>query len=292
MDLKQTRLAPTPSGFLHLGNLYSFLVTKALAEKHGSKILLRIDDLDRERYKQEYVQDIFETLDFMEINYDQGPKDLQDFESNWSQIHRMNSYLEALEKLRNTKVLFACDCTRKRIQQLDSSGYYLGYCLDRRIPLDKAETSWRLNTFNTDFIKLREYPSDTRTYTLPEDGAFFMVRKKDRLPAYQLTSVVDDIHFGVDFIIRGKDLLSSTLGQKILSESLGENTFDKTTFYHHPVVKGPKNSKLSKSDGATSIQYLRKEGKKPKDVYQILGEFIGSKETLQSFEEFKTSLNL
>ncbi len=67
MTFSLTRIAPTPSGFLHLGNAYSFLVTKALAEKHGTKILLRIDDLDRERFRTEYVEDVFETLDFLEI---------------------------------------------------------------------------------------------------------------------------------------------------------------------------------------------------------------------------------
>lgn len=292
MELQLTRLAPTPSGFLHLGNLYSFLITKILAEKNGSKILLRIDDLDRDRYRQEYVQDIFDTLDFMEISYDEGPKDLRDFESNWSQIHRMNSYLEAVENLRKEKVLFACDCTRKKIQQLDSSGYYLGYCLDRRIPLDRAETAWRFNTFNTDFIKIKEYPDKVATYTLPEDGAFFMVRKKDRLPAYQLTSVIDDIHFGVDFIVRGKDLLSSSLDQKILAESLGENSFNHVTFHHHGLIKGPKNVKLSKSDGATSIQFLRKEGKSTADLYQLLGELIGSESPIRTYDEFKAFVNL
>lgn len=290
MHTKLTRLAPTPSGFLHLGNLYSFLITKALSEKHGSKVLLRIDDLDRDRYRQEYVQDIFDSLDFMEISYDIGPKNLKEFESDWSQIHRMNSYLDTLETLRNQKVLFACDCTRKRIQQLDSSGYYLGYCLDRRIPLDKMDTSWRYNTFNTDFIKIKEYPNLEGTYTLPEDGAFFMVRKKDRLPAYQLTSVVDDIHFGVDFIIRGKDLLSSSLDQKVLAESLGNNSFNEITFFHHSLIKGPKNVKLSKSEGATSIQYLRKEGKKPSDLYQMLGELMKTASPLSNFEDFKNSL--
>lgn len=292
MDLKLTRLAPTPSGFLHLGNLYSFLLTKALSERHGSKVLLRIDDLDRERYRQEYVQDIFDTLDFMEISYDLGPKNLKEFESDWSQIHRMNSYLEALEILRNRKVLFACDCSRKKIQQLDSSGNYLGYCLDRRIPLDKIDTAWRFNTFNTDFIKIKEYPDKTGTYTLPEDGAFFMVRKKDRVPAYQLTSVVDDIHFGVDFIIRGKDLLSSSLAQKIVAEALGENTYNSIIFHHHALIKGPKNQKLSKSEGSTSIQFLRKEGKKASDIYTILGEMMGLKHPITTFEEFKASQNL
>lgn len=89
MNFNLTRIAPTPSGFLHLGNAFSFLKTKALAQKHNAKILLRIDDLDRERYRPEYVQDIFDTLDFLEIKIDLGPKNLQEFESEWSQVLRM-----------------------------------------------------------------------------------------------------------------------------------------------------------------------------------------------------------
>jgi glutamyl-tRNA synthetase len=88
MKFAQTRIAPTPSGYLHLGNAYSFLLTKALAKKHGAKILLRIDDLDRDRYRPEYVEDIFATLDFLEIKIDQGPKNSKEMESTWSQVHR------------------------------------------------------------------------------------------------------------------------------------------------------------------------------------------------------------
>ncbi|WP_339864997.1 glutamate--tRNA ligase family protein [uncultured Algoriphagus sp.] len=291
MDFKLTRFAPTPSGFLHLGNLYSFLVTKALAEKTGAKILLRIDDLDRERYKSEYVQDIFDTLEFMEISYDVGPKTVQEFEQEWSQIHRMNNYLEVLEQIREKKLVFACDCTRKKIQQLDSSGYYLGHCQIRNIPLERAETCWRMDTFDTDFIKVKTFSEGVKSYTLPEDSAFFIVRKKDKLPAYQLTSVIDDVHYGVDLIVRGNDLLGSTLDQQILATSLGLTSFQEATFHHHHLLKGPKNKKLSKSEGATSIQFLRKEGKKPQDVYQILGDMIGSKELIQDLESFKSSLS-
>lgn len=290
MDFKLTRLAPTPSGFLHLGNLYSFLVTKALAEKTGAKILLRIDDLDRDRYKTEYVQDIFDTLDFMEIGYDLGPKTVQEFEKEWSQIHRMNSYLEALEQIRERKLVFACDCTRKKIQQLDSSGYYLGHCQVRNIPLERNETCWRMDTFDTDFIKIKTYPDGVKSYTLPEDSAFFIVRKKDKLPAYHLTSVIDDIHYGVDLIVRGNDLLGSTLDQQIVANGLDLTTFQEATFHLHALLKGQKNKKLSKSEGATSIQYLRKEGKKPADIYRVLGEMIGAKEQASNFESFKTQL--
>jgi glutamyl-tRNA synthetase len=292
MEFKLTRFAPTPSGFLHLGNLYSFLVTKALAEKTGAKILLRIDDLDRDRYRPEFVQDIFDVLDFMEIGYDLGPKTMQEFEQEWSQIHRMNSYLEALEQIRERKLVFACDCTRKKIQQLDSSGYYLGHCQVRNIPLERNETCWRIDTFDTDFIRVKTYAEGIKSYTLPEDSAFFIVRKKDKLPAYHLTSVIDDVHFGVDLVVRGNDLLGSTLGQQIVANGLELNSFQEATFLHHRLLKGPKNKKLSKSEGANSIQFLRNKGKSKADVYRVLGEMLGSIEPINDFVEFKAGLIL
>lgn len=287
MNFSLTRIAPTPSGFLHLGNVYSFLITKALAEKTGAKILLRIDDLDRERYRPEYVQDIFDTLDFMEIKIDQGPKNLREFETEWSQLHRMDHYAVALNTLRETKTIFACDCSRKKILQLDSSGYYLGQCLDRRLSLDKSEAAWRMNTMESEFITLTEYPDRKVNALIPQDAAFYLVRKKDGLPAYQLTSLIDDCHFGTDLIVRGKDLYSSTLAQLDLAEKLGLASFSKTTFLHHSLIKGQNQEKLSKSEGATSIQFLRKEGKKLKDVFGILGKLIGRQEPMDSFEDFQ-----
>ncbi len=271
MNFSLTRIAPTPSGYLHLGNAYSFLVTKALAEKHGAKILLRIDDLDRERYREEYVEDIFETLDFLEINIDWGPKNLQEFESEWSQIHRLGKYQEALAQVRQSGKVFACDCSRKKIQQLDSSGYYLGQCLDRRLSLDKPEVNWRIDTSEGDYLKFREYPDQPKSALIPQDSAFYVVRKRDGLPAYHHASLVDDLHFGVDLIVRGSDLYSSTLAQLDLAKHLGETAFEKITFHHHPLIKGPKQEKLSKSDGATSIQFMRKEGKTLKDIKLMVG---------------------
>lgn len=271
MKFNLTRIAPTPSGFLHLGNAYSFLMTQALAKKHAAKILLRIDDLDRERYRLEYVEDIFATLDFLEIEIDQGPRNFREFETEWSQIHRMDKYQEALLKLRSCDKIFACDCSRKKIQQLDSSGYYLGQCLDRRLSLDKPDVAWRMDTSESEFQRYIEYPDEHRSELIPRDTAFYMVRKRDGLPAYHLSSVVDDLHFGVDLIVRGGDLRSSTLAQLDLASHLGEDRFQKITFHHHSLLRGPKQEKLSKSDGATSIQYLRREGKKLKDILELLG---------------------
>jgi glutamyl/glutaminyl-tRNA synthetase len=292
MNFSLTRIAPTPSGFLHLGNAFSFLITKLLAEKHHAKILLRIDDLDRERYRTEYVEDIFETLDFLEITIDLGPKNLKEFETEWSQIHRMGKYQEALNGLRSGGKVFACDCSRKKIQQLDSSGYYLGQCLDRRLALDKPEVAWRMNTMESDFVQFQEYPDQKKTALIPQDSAFYIVRKRDGLPAYHLTSVVDDLHFGVDLIVRGSDLYGSTLAQLDLVRNLGNSAFEKITFHHHPLIKGPKQEKLSKSDGATSIQYLRKEGKSLGEVFGLLGQMMGFGEEVSDFSGFKAAIGI
>jgi glutamyl/glutaminyl-tRNA synthetase len=270
MKFSLTRIAPTPSGFLHLGNAFSFLLTQAIAKKYGAKIFLRIDDLDRERYRSEYVQDIFDTLDFLEIPIDQGPKSLEELESEWSQVHRMSLYDQALENLRQTKRVFACDCSRNKIQQMDSRGYYLGQCLDRRIPLDRPETAWRINTLDSDFISFTEYPQGKKTDLIPEETAFYIVRKKDKLPAYHLTSVVDDIHFGVDLVVRGIDLYPSTLAQLDLAGHIGKESFGQITFLHHELIRGENQSKLSKSAGSLAIQTLRKEGKKLEDVKNLI----------------------
>jgi glutamyl-tRNA synthetase len=290
MKFAQTRIAPTPSGYLHLGNAYSFLLTKALAKKHGAKILLRIDDLDRERYRPEYVEDIFATLDFLEIKIDQGPKNSKEMESTWSQVHRLPIYTESLAQLEQSKLTFSCTCTRSQILQIDPRGIYLGQCLDRRMPLNKHESAWRINTLDADFLDYIAYPATPKSALIPEEASCYVVRKKDLLPAYQLSSLLDDLHFGVDLIVRGQDLFPSTLAQLDLARILGKEGFAKTTFYHHALLKGPDQSKLSKSAGAYSIRQLRQDGKTLEDLFQLLGQSLGLNHELRSFEDFEVSL--
>lgn len=292
MKFAQTRIAPTPSGYLHLGNAYSFLLTKALAKKHGAKILLRIDDLDRDRYRPEYVEDIFATLDFLEIKIDQGPKNSKEMESTWSQVHRLPIYTESLAQLEQSKLTFSCTCTRSQILQIDPRGIYLGQCLDRRMPLNKHESAWRINTLDADFLDYIAYPATPKSALIPEEASCYVVRKKDLLPAYQLSSLLDDLHFGVDLIVRGQDLFPSTLAQLDLARILGKEEFAKTTFYHHALLKGPDQSKLSKSAGAYSIRQLRQDGKTLADLFLLLGQSLGLNHELRSFDEFEGSLTL
>ena len=288
----KTRIAPTPSGYLHLGNVLSFAITVALAKKYGAKILLRLDDLDRDRVSRLYVQDIFDTLNFLEIPYDDGPRDFTDYKNNWSQIHRMEMYQAALQQLKDNKSVFACTCSRAQIRNSNVGDAYPGTCLHKNIALDTENASWRLKTDATELLNIKTLPNEVVKTTLPATMQNFVARKKDGYPAYQLTSVADDVFYGVDLIVRGQDLWDSTLAQNYLAPHIGAASFRDVIFYHHPLLMASGNEKLSKSAGATSIHYLRGEGKKPQDIYTGISKMLGFDEAVKNWQELAALLNI
>src|SRR5687768_9291602 len=121
----KTRIAPTPSGYLHLGNALSMLVTAEFAKRYGCSILLRIDDIDQQRIRKEYIEDIFDTLKFLGIKWEEGPQTYEDYTNNFSQIKRLDIYNSALEQLKNSGRVFACTCSRSDLRD----GIYPGTCL-------------------------------------------------------------------------------------------------------------------------------------------------------------------
>lgn len=273
----KTRIAPTPSGYLHLGNVLSFAITATLARKHRSKILLRIDDIDQARANQQYVQDIFDTLNFLNILWHDGPKDINDFEANYSQLNRMAYYNDSLKFLHDKNFVFACTCSRKQVENCN--------CPGKHIPLDTPDASWRLKTTDKE-IEIKNYNGQMLKATLPIQMQNFIVRKKDGYPAYQLTSVIDDLLFGVDLIVRGEDLFLSTLTQHELATALdlGEK-FGSIAFYHHPLITDAAGQKLSKSAGATSIKYLRERGKSAADVYGMIAGILGIETDVTNWQQ-------
>lgn len=272
---KRTRIAPTPSGFLHLGNIFSFTITLALAQKNGAAVLLRIDDLDQTRAQNEFIQDIFDTLDFLELPWNEGPRNLKDFKDHFSQVHRLPIYQKMLDTLRENGQVFACHCSRSQLQQSAPNGIYPGTCLHKAYPPDSPDMNWRLITSTQKAFVVKSLQSDDTIASLPIDMNYFVVRKKDGMPAYQLASVADDIHFEVDLVVRGMDLYPSTLAQRYLSELLPRNSFQEAVFYHHMLMNDENGMKLSKTAGSTSIQYLRKSGKKKVEVYRLLAQLAG-----------------
>jgi len=258
MHFSKTRIAPTPSGYLHLGNAYSFVLTAQLAKRYGARILLRLDDLDRGRVNKDYVQDVFDTLDFLNIDYHEGPHNLLEYENEWSQVHRINIYQTYLDQLRDEKLVYTCVCSRTQITDCT--------CRDKNLPLDTPEANWRLMTADKS-VTIKTLNAGLVTATLPEDMHDFVVRKKDGYPAYQLASLVDDLYFSIDLIVRGQDLWASTIAQCYLAQVLGKTDFQNITFHHHPLLMESGDKKLSKSAGATSIKYLREHGKTVADIF-------------------------
>ena len=287
---KKTRLAPTPSGYLHLGNILSFAITAVLAKKTQAKILLRIDDADRERTNKIYVQDIFDTLNFLGIPWDEGPRNMLEYEQEYSQVHRMDIYRKALQQLKESGPVFACSCSRTDVLRLNADSIYTGTCSDKHISLDAENVSWRLRTSATKEIEVRTFKGAVKT-TLPANMQDFVVRKKDGFPGYQLTSLIDDLYFSVDMVVRGEDLWPSTLAQLYLASILNEHTFGDTTFYHHPLITDDAGNKLSKSEGATSVHFLRKDGKRPADIYGMIAGMLGIEAMPGNWEELVEALN-
>ena len=280
----KTRIAPTPSGYLHVGNVLSFSITAYLARKTGARILLRIDDLDRARLRSEYVRDIFESLRYLGIPWDEGPEDMQEYEAKYSQFHRLKEYRAALEELKQAGQLYACDCPRNALTEAH-------LCPQHRIPFSSPGVNWRLHTHPDTPLTIRSLWQPPLTTALPGDMQDFIVRKKDGFPAYQLASCVDDHYFGIDLVVRGADLWSSTLAQFYLSKLLGENTFGKSTCYHHPLLKDDRTAlKLSKSAGATSVQYLRQKGVRPPEIYATIAKMAGCEEQPEDYQSLAALL--
>lgn len=273
----RTRYAPTPSGYLHLGNVLSFAITAAIAEREGAVIMLRIDDMDRERTEACYVRDIFETLDYMGLPWHEGPRSYEEFERSQSQVHRLPLYRAALQRLADNGKVFACTCSRSQLAATSLDGVYPGTCKDMHLPLKTPGAAWRLftETYHEHQMPVHGYKSNVAYAAFPGDMQYFVVRKKDGFPAYQLTSLVDDVNYGVDLVVRGKDLWHSTLAQLCLAAALSLPTFAETTFVHHPLLVGDDERKLSKTAGDISIRYLRNEGRKPEEIYALIARMLG-----------------
>ena len=271
-----SRIAPTPSGYLHLGNLLSFLQTWLIVRKHSGKLLLRIDDLDTLRAKDEYLNDIFDCLSFLGIDYDIGPKNLLELQNEYSQNLRKHHYQTAIEKLKSKGALYACTCSRRVISVVNSFGLYPLFCREKGIPLNKANVALRIRLPLEHAIQIQDDIFNNEIEVqLSEVMPDFVIRRKDGLPAYQIASLVDDELFGVNYIVRGKDLIESTAAQLYLSEMLDYRFHLSSRFFHHELVRGQGELKLSKSAGAYSLFQMRKEGLRKEQILGILGTYLG-----------------
>ena len=142
-----SRIAPTPSGFLHAGNVYNFLLTYLFTRAFDGKLYLRIDDYDLPRYRRQYVENIFRVLDMLGVDFDDGPSGVGEFETKFSSKFRLGAYQNALKTLEQKGVCYACECSHSMKSSFKNS-IYTRVCADKNLKFKKDETAMRLRTID------------------------------------------------------------------------------------------------------------------------------------------------
>ena len=237
-----TRIAPTPSGFLHEGNRLNFRTTAQLASTWGARIALRIDDADAARYRSEYVEDIFATLHDLGIHWDLGPRDRDDFEAHWSQRHKTDYYRDQLNQATATGLdVYACSCSRS-VQRGPAVGGCAGGCRERQLDWVPGATSLRATIPADAVVDFRG--GSVRVGAQMGDVVLW---RRDGLPGYQLVSLVEDRDMQVTHIVRGVDLIDSTGVQVYLARWFDAANVTQAHYVHHDLVTDASGAKLSKS---------------------------------------------
>lgn len=275
----RARIAPTPSGYLHIGNALNFVLTWLWVRKQNGTLRLRIDDIDGIRARQEYLDDIFFTLQWLGIDYDEGPATVEQHNRVFSQQLRIEQYAALIEKLLGTGQVFACNCSRRQLQQGETCS-----CQAKNIALTTLDVTWRVNTIDLP-ITIKDFAGGSIYINLQQQMPSFAIRRRDGIPAYQVASLVDDTAYNINLIIRGADLLPSTAAQLYLARLSNNNTFCQCTFYHHRLINDEHGHKLSKSAGSTAIKDLRSKSNGLQHFYNWAGYVLTGKQNINNLQQ-------
>lgn len=251
--LTKTRFAPTPSGYLHIGNICNLLLIYCYSKLEDVNLHLRIDDIDRSRFRVKYLEDIFRIIDFLDIRFNSGPIGINDFEQNYSQHKKIEKYRDVLNQISGQT--FLCECTRTTLK--GHGEIYPGFCYGKKL-INRGDLKIRLNCPNQDFIFLKN--GVQKIFSAKKIiGDFILWNYVEERPSYQLVSMVEDLEDGVNLIIRGEDLFNSTLSQELLKNLLlSKNSQENFSYIHHGLLKidGEKISKSVQKNSARSISDL------------------------------------
>lgn len=272
-----TRLAPSPTGALHLGNARTFLINWLLARQRGWRIILRIEDIDGPRIKAGADRQLIEDLRWLGLDWDEGPI---------YQTARLERYRDAIRRLLDAGQAYPCVCSRREIETAASAPHqaspvYPGTCRDRRFAsIDEARRAsgrspairfgvpaGQIVTFHDEFC-------GPISFDVSKQLGDFVIAKADGTPAYQLAVVVDDAEMNVTHIVRGDDLIDSTPRQLLLYQALGM-TGQTPRYCHVPLVVGHDGRRLAKRHGDTRLSAYREAGVSPTSILQALARWCG-----------------
>lgn len=305
------RFAPSPSGRMHLGNIYTALLSWLSVKSRGGKWILRIEDLDPQRSKMEYARQIEDDLSWLGLDWDEGGIDGIGPNGPYLQSLRHHLYEDALAKLKATGLCYPCTCTRADIlatqapHESDGRVVYKGTCrptylqsifaggrrTETVVPYqEKPRAAVRLMVPDED-ITFTDRIKGCQTVNLASHCGDFILRRGDGAWAYQLAVVVDDALMGVTEVMRGDDLLLSAAQQIYLYRLLG---YTPPEFAHVPLVCNESGVRLSKRDKSLSMEYLRanhtpeeilgmaahRAGLIPKSASVSLSELLGNEKIM------------
>ena len=281
------RLAPSPTGHLHLGHARTFWAAQQRARSHGGTLIFRNEDLDRARCKQEFVTAMFDDLKWFGFDWQEGPDCGGPF-APYNQSERMSFYRAAIDRLRAAGLIYPCTCSRKDIAAAaraphaedDDEPIYAGTCRGNGDKLkvegckldDRAEQpatfnlqpstrfSWRFRVPDGETISFTDNNLGPQSFVAGQDFGDFVIWRPDDVPAYQLVCVVDDAAMQISEVVRGADLLVSTARQILLCRALGLRAPE---FFHCPLMTDEAGVRLAKRHDALSLRKLRERGETP-----------------------------
>ena len=257
----RTRLAPSPTGHLHLGHVLHLLYVQGLARKLKAQVCFRLEDHDLSRCRPQFEQSLLEDLSWLGVDIPPTP---------WRQSDRHAVYHLHLENLMSRGLIYACICSRKEIHQVtgQTSGelHYPGTCRQKNYPLDTEGASLRLKitdasashskhglwTFHDFFAGVQSGDPNALSGDV-------VIRDRLRQWTYQYAVVIDDLEQGIDLIIRGEDLLSSTTRQLAMREIISPGAAT-PYFAHHPLLRDQTGEKLAKRRLSEGVASLREQG--------------------------------
>ncbi len=274
----RTRYAPSPTGFMHVGNLRTALYEYLIAKSQGGKFILRIEDTDQERYVEGAVDVIYNTLKLAGLEHDEGPDVGGDY-GPYVQSERRDMYLPHAEQLIKDGKAYRCFCSKERLEKLAETSEFGGYdrhCRD----LSEEEIVANLKA-GTPYVIRQKMPIEGETTftdavfgTITVDNSELqdqILIKTDGYPTYNFANVIDDHTMAITHVVRGSEYLSSTPKYNLLYEAFG---WEIPTYVHLPLIMGKNEdgsvSKLSKRHGSTGFEDLVKEGYLPEAIINYI----------------------
>lgn len=275
------RLAPSPTGALHLGNARSFLLAWLSIRQRGGRLILRIEDIDSPRVKPWARQATLDDLAWLNLDWDEGP-DIGGPHAPYVQTERLARYQWALEFLKQSELVYPCDCSRSEIAAAASAPHeamdgpiYPGRCRQRSVrsatDMDPQSFAWRFRASHQRRSWLDAIAGEQSAVVATAVGDF-IVAKGDGTPAYQLAVVVDDYEMGVSEVVRGQDLIPSTFRQLDLLDALG---WPVPSYMHVPLMIGADGRRLAKRHGDTRVAWFREAGYSPEQLWGFLAWTAG-----------------